>query len=85
MTTFFVNCDVFSPISDKQASNLALVIPFTLVRYTLNKNNLSKMHAYMKPLSFDFFEKKILPNIGFYHGIIIRASSPKVFSHPTIY
>lgn len=58
MTTFFVNYDVFSSISNKQASNLALVIPFTLVRYTLNKNNLSKMHAYMKPLPSDFFEKK---------------------------
>jgi len=52
---FFVNCDVFSPISNKQMSNLALVIPFTFVRYTLNKKILSKMHAYMKPLPFDFF------------------------------
>jgi glycopeptide antibiotics resistance protein len=56
MTTIFVNCDVFSPISNKQTNNLALVIPFTFVRYTLNKNNLSKMHAYIKPLPFDFFE-----------------------------
>jgi len=58
VTTFFVNCDVFSPISNKQASDLALVIPFTHIRYTFNKNNLSKMHAYMKPLPFDIFEKK---------------------------
>jgi hypothetical protein len=43
------------------------------------------MHAYMKPLPLIFLKKNKLPNIGFYHGINVSASSPKVFSHPTIH